>query len=227
MKSIIFKFLLILFFTSVGCTKKEKELKPKKEIEPYVEFLKNENTSAKDYIINLFEKKDLVIIGERFHPELTQYELLVDICKDPRFIEKVGNIFIEVCGRNQEKKIDFLLKSENLSNESIDSLIIEINRNSSLHPLWHNYNFPYFLRELQNINKELKNNHKINLYPADVSVDWKNMDTPKYKEFWNSIGNRDSLMANYVFNKFETIQEKNSNRKKALIIMNYRHAFGN
>ena len=119
MKSIIPKFLLILIFISVGCTKKEKEPKPTKEIIPYVEFLKNENTSAKDYIIDLFEKNDLVIICERFHPELTQYELFLEISKDPRFIKNVGNIFIETCGRSQEEKIDFLLKSENLSNESI------------------------------------------------------------------------------------------------------------
>lgn len=226
MKSLIQKFLLFLIFISVvNCTKKEKELK--KEIKPYVEFLKNENISAKDYIINLFEKKDLVIICERFHPELTQYELFLEISKDPRFIKNVGNIFIETCGRNQEEKIDFFLKSENLSNKSIDSLILEINRNSSLHPLWHNYNFPYFLRELQNINNKLELSQKINIYPSDVTVDWKNMDSTKYNEFWKSTIYRDSLMADYIIDKFETIQVKNTDRKKALIIMNYRHAFGN
>jgi len=226
MKSLIPKFLLILIFISlVGCTKKEKEIK--NEIKPYVDFLKNEDVSAKDYIINLFEKNDLVIICERFHPELTQYELFLEISKDPRFIKNVGNIFIETCGRNQEKKVDFLLKSENLSEKSIDSLIMDINRNSSLHPLWHNFNFPYFLRELQNTNNELQQSQKINLYPSDVTVDWKNMDSAKYKDFWKSTGYRDSLMADYISNKFETIQLDDSGRKKALIIMNYRHAFGN
>lgn len=227
MKSILPKFLLILNLISVNCTKREKELEPAKEIIPYVEFLKKENTSAKDYIIDLFEKKDLVIICERFHPEFTQYELFLEISKDPRFIKNVGNIFIEVCVRNQEEKIDFLLRSENLSNESIDSLVIEINRNSSLHPLWHNYNFPYFLKELQNINKDLDNKDKIHLYPSDVAVDWKIMDSTKYKAFWKLTGYRDSLMADYIINKFEAIQGKNIDRKKALIIMNFRHAFGN
>lgn len=222
------KFLLILIFISVGCTQKEKELKQKKEIEPYVEFLKNENTSAKDYIIKLFEKKDLVIICERIHPELTQYELFLEISKDPRFIKNVGNIFIETCVRNQEEKIDFLLRSENLSNESIDSLIIDINRNCSLHPLWHNYNFSYFLRGLQNVNKELNNNQKINLYPSDVPIDWSKMDTIKYKEFWSTlVVDRDKMMADYIVDKFDSIKLNNANRKKALIIMNYRHAFGN
>lgn len=62
MKSNTLNFLLIMIFISVGCTKKEKELKQKKEIKPYLEFLKNEHTSAKDYIINLFEQNDLVIL---------------------------------------------------------------------------------------------------------------------------------------------------------------------
>lgn len=225
MKTIIPKFLLILIFISVGCTKKDKNLN--KEIIPYVEFLKKENISAKDYVIDLFEKNDLVVICERFHPELTQYDLFLEISKDQRFIKNVGNIFIETCGRSQEGKIDFFLKSENISNELADSLVIEINRNSSLHPLWHNYNFPYFLKGLQNINNELQLTQKINLYPSDVTVDWKNMDSSKYKEFWKSTGYRDSLMADYIINKFETIQLDKSERKKALVIMNYRHAFGN
>lgn len=225
MRTIIPKFLLILIFISVSCTKKERNLN--KEIIPYVEFLKKENISAKDYVIDLFEKNDLVVICERFHPELTQYDLFLEISKDQRFIENVGNIFIETCGRNQEEKIDFFIKSENLSIELKDSLVININRNSSLHPLWHNYNFSYFLKGLQTINNELQLTKKINLYPSDVTVDWENMDSLKYKEFWKSTGYRDSLMADYIINKFETIQLGNSDRKKALIIMNYRHAFGN
>lgn len=226
MKTKIPNFLLILILISVGCTKQEKNLN--KEIMPYIEFLKKENISAKDYIIGLFEKKDLVIVCERFHPELTQYDLLLEISKDQRFVENVGNIFIEVCGRNQEEKINYLLQTEKLSRNSIDSLILEINRNNSLHPLWHNYNFSYFLRGLQNINKNLENNRKINLYPTDVSVDWKNMDSANYKEFWMSkVTFRDSLMADYIINKYETFQQKKTERKKALIIMNYRHAFGN
>jgi len=227
MKTIIPKFILILIFISASCTKKEKELKPKEEIEPYVEFLKNENTSAKDYIINLFEKKDVVIIGERFHPELTQYELVLDISKDPRFIEKVGNIFIEVCGRNQEKNIDILLKSNNLSNKKIEELVLEINRNSSIHPLWNNLNFSYFLKGLYKINDRLNDNQKINLYPSDVGLDWKKMDSAKYNKFWKSLVYRDKKMADYIINKFDSINLNTSSRKKALVIMNYRHAFGN
>ncbi len=224
MKKIILNIFFIIFILFFGCSRTEEKLKPRKEIIPYVEFLKKEQTRAKDYVLDLFEEKDIVIICERFHPELTQYNLIVDIAKDPRFIKNVGNIFIEVCGRNQEKKIDLLLKSNNLNNKSLDSLTIDIIRNSDFYPLWNNYNFYFLLKELQQINSRLNNNQKINLFPTDLFVDWENMDTLKYKEFWNSIDDRDSLIADFIINKFNIIQKKK--RKKILVIMNYRHAFG-
>ncbi|PIE77954.1 MAG: hypothetical protein CSA15_10320, partial [Candidatus Delongbacteria bacterium] len=42
-----------------------------------------------------------------------------------------------------------------------------------------------------------------------------------------TIKDRDRLMAEYIIEKFDSIQNSDSKRKKALIIMNYRHAFGN
>ncbi|PIE77955.1 MAG: hypothetical protein CSA15_10315, partial [Candidatus Delongbacteria bacterium] len=113
----------------------KKGKKTDNEIKPYVEFLRNENTSAKDYIIDIFKEKDLVLICERFHPEFTQYELIVELCKDDRFIKNVGNIFIEVCTRNYYPEVDQFLKDKDLSKVEIDSLLKEIARNRSVHPI--------------------------------------------------------------------------------------------
>lgn len=226
MKPVIFKISLLVFFTIISCQNETDRVN--KEIKPYIEFLKKENTSAKDYVLNLFEKEDIIIICERFHPEYTQYDFILDLIKDERFIKNVGNIFIEVCTRNHSKNIDYLLKSENLSKVEIDSLIRYITRSKSVHPIATNSNFPYLLNELRQINNDLAAEEKINLYPSDVSIDWKNMDSDKYKEFWNTtIRNRDKLMADYIINKFDSIQTNGPKRKKALVIMNYRHAFGN
>ena len=153
---LILSLSLIVIF--VACSTNEKQVIHRKEIKSYVDFLKNEHTIAKDYIISLFEKNDLVIICERLHPELTQYDLILDICKDPRFINKIGNVFIEVCGRNQAEKINYLLNGEVLSKDSIDQLVIDITRNKSFHPLMANYNFPYLLKGIYAINKDLDYN---------------------------------------------------------------------
>ena len=227
MKSITLILSLILIIILVACSTNEKQVKHSKEIKPYVDFLKNENTTAKDYIINLFEKNDLVIICERLHPELTQYDLILDICKDPRFINKIGNVLIEVCGRNHAEKIDHLLNAEILSKDSIDQLAIDITRNNSFHPLMANYNFPYLLRGIYEINKDLDYNQKIHLYPTDLPFNWKDMDSTTYKEFWDSIGVRDKMMADYIIAEMDTLHKYSNKREKALVIMNYRHAFGN
>ncbi len=56
------------------------------------QFLAAQNTSAKEYILSQFADHDLVIVCERDHKELTQYELLRDVISDPRFIERVNRL---------------------------------------------------------------------------------------------------------------------------------------
>ncbi|HET9825741.1 MAG TPA: hypothetical protein VFP87_10410 [Chitinophagaceae bacterium] len=65
-------------------------------IAPYISFLNNQTTSAKDYILNLFKNHDIVIVCERNHDEFTQYDLILDIVNDKRFIQTVGNVFTEL-----------------------------------------------------------------------------------------------------------------------------------
>ena len=90
-----------------------------------------------------------------------------------------------------------------------------------------NYNFPYLLKGIHEINKELDNNQKIHLYPADLPFNWKDADSASYKKFWDAIGARDKMMADYIIAKMDTLHRDRIKRKKALVIMNYRHAFGN
>jgi len=59
----------------------------KTEIAPYVDFLKKQRQKPADYVMGLFEKYDLVILCERFHPETTQYDFIYDLVSDKRFIE--------------------------------------------------------------------------------------------------------------------------------------------
>ena len=73
MKKAIF-LLIALFIFSCG---------NKTEEEQYLAFLKDQNDSAKEYVLNLFNEYDMVILCERNHKEFTQYELFRDIIKDP------------------------------------------------------------------------------------------------------------------------------------------------
>ncbi len=67
-----------------SCNKKENY---NKEITKHVDFLRENHKPAKEYILDLFEKNDLVILCERYHHENTQYELITDVISDTKFIK--------------------------------------------------------------------------------------------------------------------------------------------
>jgi len=54
-------------------------------LDDYVSSVKENSCAPIDYIFNLFENSDIVVIGERDHRDTTQYELILDLLKDPRF----------------------------------------------------------------------------------------------------------------------------------------------
>ena len=46
---------------------------------PYVSFIERQELSDKDYILCLLNRYDIVVLCERKHNELTQYESLPDL----------------------------------------------------------------------------------------------------------------------------------------------------
>jgi hypothetical protein len=195
-------------------------------LKPYVDFLTNQKGSAKDYVLSLFENHDLVILCERAHPDITQYDLFLAIISDPRFINSVGNIFTEVGISTQSRQVNEFLHAENLPADSVDQIVLRFQRNCSFFPLWENYNYSYFLRGLYMLNQDLQSDKKINLFNSDVPFDWNTIDEAQLKEFWNQLPTRDSVIASQVIQRFDEISGSREARRKALVIMNYRHAFG-
>jgi hypothetical protein len=211
--------MAIVLITS-ACSNKKKYAE---EIAPYVDFLAVQSTNSKNYILGLFERKDIVILSERLHPELTQYELILELIKDKRFINNIGHVFVETCGRYQEENIKRYL-NDSLTEDDAERLLLHICRNNRAHPVWDYYNFYYFLKEVRKINGSL--NQKIQIYPADLEVNWEQLDKESYDNNVKAkFDKRDKIMADYIIEKFDAIQKSDFERKKALVIMNYRHAF--
>ncbi len=214
---------LILLFTTIfilnACKNNQVETGHKS-------FLGNQKLNAKDYVLSLFEDYDLVILCERNHMEFTQYELFSEIARDSFFVNNVGNIYTEVGVANMDNNINTFLHSTQKDSISTRNEITKIFRDIDFTPYWHCYNFPWFMNELFTLNQKLSENKKINLHPVDASFSWNNFTTAsKYEEFDNSIDNRDSIMANNIIQQYEKQKNDTLGRKKALIIMNYRHAF--
>ncbi|MEM8846701.1 MAG: hypothetical protein AAGD17_06330, partial [Bacteroidota bacterium] len=123
--------LIFLFITSCKFGQKEPKWE-EVEIKEYVNYIKaHKNISAKEYILSLFKKHDFVIICERDHRDITQYELYKEIISDPYFINHVGNVFMEIGVKNSQERINGFIFSENLNDSIKFKKLREIHRNAS------------------------------------------------------------------------------------------------
>jgi hypothetical protein len=194
-------------------------------LEPYVEFLGNAAQDPVDYVMGLFEGSDIVILCERAHPEYTQYDLIYQIVSDPRFIEEVGYVFTEIgLGTLAGPYHDFVHAGD-LEGAEVREQLNDIYRNVSFHPTWNNRNFYDFLDKVRTLNRDLSPGQKIEIYPADLPFSWDGMTAEEYKVFQGTLGERDRMMANRIIDRFNGNQARADGRKKALVVMNFRHAY--
>lgn len=216
---------VILGFGLNFCFAQKQNYSP--EIAKYVTFLGTQNTSAKDYVLNLFKKYDIVILCERDHREATQYDLIYDIVSSPYFEKNVGYIMTEVGSYSIRQDVLNFTKTK-FDNDSLKQIRqAEIYRNVFFPPLWNNTNFYNFWGRLNTLNNTLPEDLQINLLVSGTKNPTLNetKDSASMRKYIvENFFSRDSLMASYIMQTFDSLQ-RYSNRKKTLVIMNYRHAF--
>ena len=194
------------------------------ELNDYVNYIKGNNCNPVDYIFNLFEKSDIVVIGERDHRDTTQYELILDLLRDPRFAKEIGYVYTEVGCVNRTKNANKLLCGRYKSDKAFNEALYTYLRNEDFNPLWDKYNRVQFLRGLYEINRSSKN--KITLGLTDCNFSWKKIKTAEeYRNFDYSpaCAYRDSTMC-FHFAKMYAKQKPKNGKRKALIITNHPHA---
>lgn len=197
------------------------------KINEYVDFLK-EQKDPKEYIFQLWEKADIIVLGERDHRDTTQYNLILDILSDKRFIDNVGNLYLEVGVVNATEKANNLIKNTT-SKDKFDKEFVELQMIEHWSPFWEKYNRYQLLYGLFNINKNLPKDKQINLGLLDMEFLWDKQLTPeKYLEFNmvemnKEFNTREKIMANN-FLAFYSNQELRNNYKKALIITSREYA---
>lgn len=201
------------------------------QIEKYVSFLKQDHKNALDYIIGLWDNYDIVIICERMHPENTQYQLIIDVIKDSRFINNVGNIFTEIGTMNMQDEVNKFVKRTYSDSTLFRNDALEIHRNIATgdRPIWMMYNFYYLITEINKINSDLPKKLKMNLFVSDIPFQgWQNIYTQRdfknYADFMRKT-DRDSTLALNIISKISALTQQNKKKAKSLIILNYRHAF--
>jgi hypothetical protein len=207
---------------------------PKQEIQKYVDYLSSVKTDPKDYILQLFDKYDIVILAEADHRETTQWDFIYDVVSDPRFVGKVGNMFTEYGSVYLQPQLDEFFNKDYDANA-----VLRMMRDFMPNPEgWDHNNFYNFLQKLHKLNQSLGEDTKIHLYFSDQPSAWDDFiasysESPnRYQVFYlddphkgDLINPRDRIMAMRVYTKFQNTIIKQP-RKKALVIMNTRHGFG-
>lgn len=217
---------IILFFVLIHFS----VFSQKAEIIPYVSYLEGRKfPTAKDYILEKFKSNDIVILSEREHRDITQYEFIIEVLKDENF---KGNIYTEVGCNNNYKVINQFLLNDKLSENEVENELLNIYRDLDYEIVWEKYNFYFLLSSVFEINKTRNTKDKILLFPLDVSFDWNEISCHShYNFFYESIENglidRNVIMGKNFIKFYEFAQRRNSDRNKALVILNTYHGYSN
>lgn len=194
-----------------------------KSTKPYVTFLKRAHPTPIDYVMGLFDRYDVVVLCERAHPEFTQWEYIYDLVSDRRFIDRVGHVFTEYGLRNTQPLLDEFMNAPDLSDADVAARAMRVMRGISVWPYWNNTNFYEYLQKLYCLNQTLPREKRIQHYFTNVALDWDTIHSSR--DFYSVIRNKDREMSDIIAGRMVQITASEP-RKKCLVVMNYRHAFG-
>lgn len=194
---------------------------PHPEITPYVEFLRESAGDPVAYVARLLDDRDLVILCERAHPEATQYELFAELLADERVGGRISAVFTELGGRNLQPELDEILLDRSLPEAEARQRLLRLYRDLTFWPTWDNTNFFDFLLEVRALNRSRPAGREVRVVLADVEFSWQGLDREGYQAFRAGLGGWDRAMAECIIDEVAAMEEGT----KALVIMNYRHAF--
>ncbi len=216
---------ILLLFASVlsGCYCYGQGKQP---IQPYVDFLKSHHTSPLDYVMDLFERYDVVVIGERNHPEFTQYEWICELISSAEFIEKVGHVMTEVGSNNYTKAINRVLSGEYATEERFEKELIGVLRDCEMQVLWYRTNYWKLLKTIYAVNCSGSPDRTLDITFLGPAWSWQEARsiTRSEYEFADAMTDRqnyDVIMGENAINALYEIFL--SPRKKALVILNVPH----
>lgn len=136
------KVLFIFISLLVVCPTHGQDSYVSPKIEEYVDFINDCNTSPVDYVMGLFDRYDVVILGERDHRDTTQYDLIEQIMSDPRFIDQVGLIMTEIGVYNMTGTVDCIVNASYASDREFETALWGCLSKSGLHAFVGEYQFP-------------------------------------------------------------------------------------
>lgn len=180
-----------------------------------------------EYIFRLFEESDIVILGERDHRDVTQYEFIHKLIADPRFAERIGYVYTEVGVTNMTQRANSLIKGHFTSQEEYRMARTNYLRDEDYLFCWEKTNRSIFIDSLYSINSRLPKESKITLGLTDVEFDWYKAESPsEYRKWYDKLDKnyeRDRIMAKNFIRLYKK-QKPIGGHRKALLITNLPHA---
>jgi len=196
------------------------------ETRRYAEFIRCHTQDPVEYVFDLFNKYDLVVIDERMHPEYTQYELFSKIVGDPRFASGIGNIYTEFGTQLNQDTLSRYLNTIFPDEESLNKATARLQNNScALWPSWGYTNVFDFLKFVNRLNSKSPDSLKINWYFTDIPIDWTKMTRSRFLTIPRKE-KRDKIIADRITSIYKEKVARNERKKKGLVIMNHWHGFG-
>jgi hypothetical protein len=188
-------------------------------------YLNTQQSAATTYILDLFDTYDLVVLCERGHPEMTQYDFIHELISHPEFSTKVGNVFSELGQEGKQETLNKFMSSENLSDEEIENESMDLIRNFGVWPEWTNYNMFQYFQRLYKYNQSLPSAQRIQHHFTDAPLHWDSIKKPEDYTAFNLkfVRRRDEYMAQSVIDNVKRLK-KAEKKHKGLVIMNFRHA---
>lgn len=201
----------------------------------YVETMRKGEDPV-EYVFRLFEGSDIVVIGERDHRDVTQYEFIIKLLADPRFAERVGYVYTEVGVTNMTQRANELIKGTYQSEEDFRKALLAYLRDEDYSFCWEKTNRSVFMDSLYRINSRLPDGAKITLGLTDPEFDWYETTSPEcYRKWYYDYSMlypdkapeeqcvRDRIMAEN-FSRLYRRQKPIDGSRKALVITNHPHA---
>ena len=137
------KFIILLYIIGITISVNAQN----QTLKDYVQYINNYSSTPVEYIFKLFEQSDIVVIGERAHRDTTQYELILDILKNPRFAKEIGYVYTEVGCINRTSDVNKLIKGNFKTDEDfMNHLLSYLRTGEVFYPLWEKYNRVQFLK---------------------------------------------------------------------------------
>lgn len=183
-----------------------------------------ENAKTPEKIMDeMFQKFDIVVFVERYHPETTQWDFLSNYIASEKFAEKVGFLSTEYGRLEQQKELDCFMHTKYETDSQAQIAAAKITRSCiSWWPVFPNRNLFDFLIKMNQFNSS---------HDSSKQIKWDFTNHNSFLEYSEDILGAqkkvDSIMGTNIVEQYRRQLAHNPDKKKRLVILNHFHGYRN